>query len=85
MTDLYDQEHDFPIPEDALRLNGHTIVSRGWRGAPGWGYCCMAPDCYLNPGRRNFHALAGYTTRALAVDAATQHVQAVRERREVLA
>lgn len=78
---VFDQD---AIDPDTVDVNDNTRVTRD--DPIGWGYTCWDDLCPLNaaPGL-HFHGLSGYPTRALAVDAATQHVDAVRARRAVIA
>lgn len=68
---------------DTLEVSATVRVDRVER--IGWGYRCKDPDCGLTAAGTRWHALAGFPTRALALDVAREHVGAVRERREVIA
>lgn len=77
---VFDQEA--PIA-DVLDVNDTTRV---YRDDPiGWAYLCWDSRCSLITTGQRWHGLSGYVTRALAVEAATQHVDAVRARRGVIA
>lgn len=79
-TALYDQ--DKIARPDVLPVNDHTRV---YREEPlGWAYMCIDDRCTLNASGTKWHALSGYTTRGLALEAAADHVDAVRARREVI-
>lgn len=77
---VFDQD---AVNPDSVDVNDNTRV---YRDDPiGWAYLCWDDRCDLNTGGTKWHALSGYISRALAVDAATQHVDAVRSRRAVIA
>lgn len=77
---VFDQD---AINPDSVDVNDNTRV---YRDDPiGWAYICWDDRCELTASGQKWHALSGYTSRALAVDAATQHVGAVRARRAVVA
>ena len=76
---VFDQE---ATPDDVVPI---TDTVKVYEDQPlGWAYICTDTRCSRNTTQR-WHALSGFTTRALAVDAATQHVGAVRARRAVVA
>lgn len=78
--EVYDQE---ALADDLLDINDTTRV---YRDDPiGWAYLCMDTRCGLNASGKKMHGLSGFTTRALAVHAATEHVGAVRAHRGVIA
>lgn len=80
--------NDTVFDQDAMDVDTVDVndTTRVYRDDPiGWAYLCMAPRCDLTASGQKWHGLSGYTTRALAVDAATQHVGAVRARRAVIA
>lgn len=80
-TDLvFDQD---AVDPDVVDINDTTSVYRDTYGR--WGYECRHRGCPMNTTTGNpWHSRSGYITRALAVDAATQHVDTVRARREVI-
>lgn len=80
-TDIvFDQ---YAIDPDTVPVNETTLV---YLDEPiGWAYLCRSDRCTHNASGQTWHGLSGYVTRALAVDAATQHVDAVRARRAVIA
>lgn len=73
---VFDQDAKDP---DNVDVNDNTRVTRD--DPIGWGYTCWDDLCPLNTQGSHFHGLSGYPTRALAIDAATQHIEAVRARR----
>lgn len=76
---VYDQE---ALPAGVVPITDDVRVYPD--EALGWGYLCKDSRCSLNSSRR-LHGLAGYATRAVAIDAATAHVTAIRQGRGVIA
>lgn len=74
---VFDQE-----ATDVVDVNDNVTVEP----APpiGWQFSCRDPRCPEVPGGHGVHGLAGFISRGLAIDRATEHIKAIRACRGVI-